>query len=67
MLKAYHSVLAQTYKDAGEELPRNKDLKDDKHKDKILRELDCKVIEFMHDQIIHQVAEDIAEKGYSEY
>ena len=67
MLKAYHSVLAQTYKDAGEELPRNKDLRDDKQKDKILRELDCKVIEFMHDQIIHQVAEDIAEKGYSEY
>src|SRR5258707_15192626 len=33
---------------AGEELPRNKDIKEDKYKDKILRELDCKVIEFMH-------------------
>jgi hypothetical protein len=46
----------ETYKDLGEELPKNRDIKADKHKDKILRELDCKVIEFMHDQIIHQVA-----------
>jgi len=58
---------AKDKKDAGEELPRNKDLKDDRYKDKILREPDCKVIEFMHDQIIHQVAEDIEKNGYSEY
>ena len=49
MIKAYHSVLDQIYKDLGEELPQNRDIKTDKYKDKILRELDCKVIEFMHD------------------
>lgn len=67
MIKAYYSVLAQRYQDAGEELPKNRDIKNDKYKDKILRELDCKVIEFMHDQIIHQVAEDMNTRGYSEY
>lgn len=66
MIKAYYSVLAQTYIDLGEELPENKDISADKHKDKILRELDCKVIEFMHDQILLQVAEDISAQGYSE-
>lgn len=66
MIKAYYSVLAQTYKDLGEKLPENKDIKADKHKDKTLRELDCKVIEFMHDQIILQVAKDIKTRGYSE-
>jgi hypothetical protein len=67
MIKVYYSVLALTYQEAGEDLPKNRDLKEDKYKDKILRELDCKVIEFMHDQIIHQVAEDIKVHGYSEY
>lgn len=67
MIKAYYSLLAQTYKALGEKLPENKDIKMDQHKDKILRELDCKVIEFMHDQIIHQIAEDIKIQGYSEY
>ncbi len=55
MIRAYYLVLAQTYKDLGEELPENRDIKADKHKDKILRELDCKVIEFMHDQILSNV------------
>ncbi len=67
MIKAYHALLVQTYKDLGQELPQNRDIKNDLHKDKILRELDCKVIEFMHDQIIHQVADDIKTQGYSEY
>jgi hypothetical protein len=67
MIKAYYSALAQTYMDAGEELPKNRDLRQDQYKDKILRELDCKVIEFMHDQIIHRISEDIKAKGVSEY
>jgi hypothetical protein len=67
MIKTYHSLLALTYKEAGKELPKNKDLKIDKYKDKILRELDCKVIEFMHDQILTQIAQDIKSKGYSDY
>jgi len=67
MLKLYHSFLEIAYKEVGSALPKNKDVKDDKHKDKILRELDCKVIEFMHAQILKQVTEDIKVSGVSEY
>jgi hypothetical protein len=48
-------------------LPANKNLKNDLHKDKLLRELDCGVIEFMHAEILEQVKKDKAEKGFSEY
>lgn len=67
MIKAYYSIFAHTYAEKGEELPKNKDLKNDEHKDKILRELDCKVIEFMHDRIIDRVSRDIKANGYSKY
>jgi hypothetical protein len=49
----------------GKELPQNKDLKDDFFKDKILRNLDCAAIEYMHAKILEQVKYDIAQKGYS--
>ena len=67
MIKAYHSLLAQIYEESDLELPKNKDSIADQHKDKILRELDCKVIEFMHDQILRQVADDIRSRGYTNY
>ena len=66
MIKVYYSLLAKTYKEAGEELPQNKDIKEDKYKDKILRELDCKVIEFMHDRI-KEAARDKKTIGTSKY
>jgi hypothetical protein len=67
MIKAYHAGLASVYEESGEKLPENKDLKIDKYKDNILRELDCKVIEFMHDRIIQQIAREIKTKGHSDY
>jgi hypothetical protein len=66
MIKQYHSLLALTSKVAGKDLPKNKDLPIDKYKDKILRELDCKVIEFMHDKILTQIALEISTKGFSD-
>jgi hypothetical protein len=67
MIKFYHSVLAKRYKEAGEELPKNKDIKNDRYKDKILRELDCKVIEFMHAEILQQLSQDLRNTATSEY
>jgi hypothetical protein len=67
MLKSYYSLLEETYSDAGEVLPQNRNIVNDPNNDTILRELDCKVIEFMHDQIMKQVQEDINEMGLSEY
>jgi hypothetical protein len=47
-LKNYYKAMTEMYRASEKEMPQNKDLPHDKHKDKILRELDCAVIEFMH-------------------
>jgi hypothetical protein len=51
LIKSYYELMLETYHMLGIGLPKNKDLKDDNNKDKIIRELDCAVIEFMHSQI----------------
>ena len=67
MLKAYYKLMESKYNQLNIELPRNKDLPHDKHKDKILRELDCTTIEYMHQSILDQIINDKKEKGYSNY
>ncbi len=47
-LKNYYKTMKEAYRASGKEMPQNKDLRHDKHKDRILRELDCAVIELMH-------------------
>jgi len=66
-LKPYFEIMASSYQLLGKTLPRNKDLPNDKHHDKILREFDCAAIEFMHDKIINQIKTDIQAKGFSDY
>ena len=61
-----HKGMVDEYKTLKKTLPQNRDLPFDKHKDKILRELDCVVIEYMHSKIFDQVQTDIEEKGFSE-
>ncbi len=48
------------------ELPANKGLPKDQHHDLILRELDCAVIEYIHQKIAEHIEHDITQKGYSE-
>lgn len=48
------------------ELPKNKDLEKDKHHDLIFRELDCAVIEYMHQKIDEKIKSDLLKKGFSE-
>ncbi len=48
LLKVHYNSMAVAYKTAGKEMPKNKDLPQDRYKDKIFRELDCAAIEFMH-------------------
>ncbi|HWK04737.1 MAG TPA: hypothetical protein VNS58_13950 [Puia sp.] len=67
LLAYYFNNMKSKYELFGEELPKNKDLKHDNHKDKILRNLDCAAIEFMHAETLYQVKNDIAMKGYSNY
>ena len=64
-LRYYYSLMKALYINAGETLPVNKDLSSDDYKDKILRELDCAVIEFMHAEIQRQAKDEIQAKGYT--
>jgi hypothetical protein len=66
MLKKSYETLTKAYKLAGIEMPQNKDLPQDKHKDKILRELDCAVIESLHDQYSARAMSEIKQKGFTE-
>lgn len=67
MLQFYYKLMADSYLALGDELPHNKDLPQDQYKDKILRELDCTTIEFMHAEIASQIKSDLKQKGFSDY
>jgi hypothetical protein len=63
----YADSLRAKCEKTGEKLPQNEDIKSDIHKNKLLRNLDCAVIEHMHTNLLHLVKSDIAQKGYSPY
>jgi hypothetical protein len=67
MIGSYYQATEAEYDNAGKKLPVNIDSENDKHKDRLIRKLDCSTIQFMHEAIEKQYKEDIAEKGYSEY
>ena len=67
LLKRYFAMMAARYVAMGEDLPENRDLPHDKNKDKILRELDCAVIEYMHRRILHGAQIDVQNKGFLQY
>ncbi|HVU57970.1 MAG TPA: hypothetical protein VHD83_23075 [Puia sp.] len=67
LLKAYYKLMEEAYKKAGRSLPVNKDSPVDMHRDKLLRVLDCTVIEYMHARIEEQYKKDKKEKGFSDF
>ena len=66
VLKDSYPQMEEWYNKMGRQLPVNKDLSSDPHKNKLLRVLDCTVIEFMHFHIEEQYKRDKREKGFSE-
>lgn len=50
-LSAYYELMQTDFLRIGKELPKNKDVKEDAHKDLLIRELDCAVIEYLHQKI----------------
>lgn len=65
ILSDYYYAMKKDLQAVGHDLPANKDLLKDGHRDLILRELDCAVIEYMHQQIDEKIKADIQEKGFS--
>lgn len=66
ILSTYYSLMKNDFLFLNKELPANKDLPHDEYHDLILRELDCAVIEYMHQKIDEQIQADIKSQGYSE-
>jgi hypothetical protein len=67
LLKTYFALMSASNIESGETSLENKDLPQDRHNDKVLRELDCAVIEFMHGKILFQVEDDVLTRGYSRH
>lgn len=51
MLSIYYGLMKKDFLSIGKELPKNKDVKEDAHKDLLIRELDCAVIQYLHQKI----------------
>ncbi len=55
LLSNYYKLMEKDFSYLGNELPKNKDVKEDEHKDKLIRELDCAVIEYLHQKIKEEI------------
>jgi hypothetical protein len=66
LIRRHHGTMAENYKIAGVPLPENIDKPDDTHHDKLIRKLDCAVIEFMHQNILEQYNKNMEEDRYSD-
>ncbi len=66
LLSTYYELFRFEMHNAGVPLPANNDIAADVYKDRVLRELDCAVIEYMHNKIDEARNTEIQDKGYSE-
>ncbi|MFD2918375.1 hypothetical protein ACFS6H_01560 [Terrimonas rubra] len=65
IISAYYALMKDDFAFLQKELPQNKNLANDKHHDLILRELDCAVIEYMHQKMAEKIQNDIDAHGNS--
>lgn len=66
MLRAAYDGLKKTREADGKKMPQNQNLPKDKNKDKLLRNLDCAVIRYLHDSIEETIDNQISSKGVSD-
>lgn len=66
-LSVYYKAMEDDFKLNNKDLPKNSDVAKDEHKDMLIRELDCAVIEYMHQKIDEQYLSDIKSNGFSDF
>lgn len=66
ILSEYYSLMKDYFSFLGKDLPKNRDLPKDKFHDLIFRELDCAVIEYLHQKINERIKKEITKNGYSQ-
>lgn len=67
IISLYYGLMKDDLLIVGKKLPQNKNLPKDKYHDLILRELDCAVIEYLHQKISENINAEISKKGFSDY
>lgn len=66
IISAYYELMKANYQAINKPLPKNKDVSKDIYKNKLIRELDCATIEFIHEQIFSSYQKEIKENsGYT--
>lgn len=65
LISTYHTLMKASYASLGKTMPVNQDAKGDRHEDKLIRELDCAVIEYMNGRIFAQNQKILKATGYS--
>lgn len=65
ILSDYYELFKEDLKFTGKLLPKNKDVAKDVYKDLLLRELDCAVIEYLHQKIEDRIKYEEDQKGFS--
>ena len=66
-VQTYYTLMKAEYEEDGRDLPVNENLTKDPNKDKLLRKLDCSVLEFMHSQVLQEAQKEVKDQGYSRY
>ena len=66
LIGEYYEPMKSDLFAAGKQIPRNRDIRNDNDKDLVLRELDCTLIEYMHQKIDEQIVEDVHSKGFTD-
>jgi hypothetical protein len=66
-LSAYYKAMEHDFDLNNKDLPKNSDVAKDEHKDLLIRELDCAVIEYIHQKIDEQYLADMKQQGYSDF
>jgi dihydrofolate reductase len=64
-LSVYYKAMEDDFELNNKDLPKNSDVAKDEHKNMLIRELDCAVIEYMHQKIDEQYSSDIKSNGFS--
>jgi hypothetical protein len=67
LLSNYYNTMAESYLSTGTPLPVNKDSRADIYKDKLLRYLDCAVIEYMHAKLLKRINDDKNAEGHTKF
>jgi len=65
LIELYYPAMEAEYLAANKPLPKNVEARDDVHKDKLVRLLDCATIEYMHKVVTENYFREINAKGHS--